>query len=288
MRKPTVDRAPVFELSTPSAELIRHAGSQWRAWQRIQAAAYAAVEEAERLIPPAVLAEVGEYGQGRNLAEAWGWDHIPGAIRAVAALLCRAEVIGQGGPLGLGGSDRGTRRYQWAAGLGSGRAHSGDGPAWTAAIRAAADLLWPEKVYLAPWVDEAEDGEAGVWTPEILLVLDGDADEEYHDLALRGEILGLLLPLVGRLVLQQVPKLGDVPGLDRETPGVRSIRDGAHWPVVYDLVCRDAAASRNEEPAEAPPTPIVRVERATCARCGNTWRRKGLEDNECPGCRIGG
>jgi len=67
-------------------------------------------------------------------------------------------------------------------------------------------------------------------------------DGTYHDLVLRGEVLGLMLPLVGRLVLQQVPELGGVPDLDRETVGVRSIRDGSYWPVLYDLFCRDAAA----------------------------------------------
>jgi len=155
MQKPHVDRAPSPTVNTPSAALIRQAGSGHRAWQRIQAAAYAAVAEAERLLSPAHLSEVGEYGQGRSLADAWDgrWEQIPAAVRAVAALLCRSEAIGQGGPMGLGGRERGTQRYPWAAGLGKGRANAGDGPAWTAAIERAAVLLWPGDICIAPWVE---------------------------------------------------------------------------------------------------------------------------------------
>jgi hypothetical protein len=247
MQHPIVDRAPVAALDTPSARLIRQAGSGHRACQRVQAAAYAAVAEAERLISGRDLAMLGVYGQGCLLAEARDghWEEIPAATRATAALLCRAEVIGQGGPMGLGGEERGTRRYPWASGLGKGRARAGDGPAWTAAIEQAAGLLWPGQICLAPSPEEAEEGEPGLWTPTVLLVLDARHGRDTEDLTpwdltLRGEILGLLLPLVGRMVLQQVPDLGSVPGLDRETVGVRSIRDGSYWPVIYDLMVRDA------------------------------------------------
>lgn len=74
-----------------------------------------------------------------------------GAIEAAAALLIRTELLGAGGPKGVGywhtpagwgtpairKGNRATTRMWWAQGLGSGRAHAMDGAAWDAALEAA-------------------------------------------------------------------------------------------------------------------------------------------------------
>lgn len=62
-------------------------------------------------------------------------------------LLLAAEIVGTGGPGGLGGIGRGTKRARWARELGKGRANAKDGEAWNAAIQCAAQYvgLPPEK-----------------------------------------------------------------------------------------------------------------------------------------------
>lgn len=94
-------------ISDETLELIRRATAQQRHEARVKAARQAALQE----LPDPQLAGV----------------------------LCVLEEHGHGGPWGAGSflGLRATLRAAWARGLGSGRAHAGDGSAWDAAIRDA-------------------------------------------------------------------------------------------------------------------------------------------------------
>jgi hypothetical protein len=83
----------------------------------------------------------------------WGMEeHKIGVhlVKAQASAILFADCFGVGGHLGVSGA--GTRRHPALVGLGKGRKNASDGPAWSAAIRAAAEHC---RGYFAPseWGD---------------------------------------------------------------------------------------------------------------------------------------
>jgi hypothetical protein len=66
-------------------------------------------------------------------------------VRASVSAVLFADCFGVGGHLGVGGAS--TRRHPALTGLGKGRKNATDGPAWSAAIRAAAEHC---RGYFAP------------------------------------------------------------------------------------------------------------------------------------------
>ena len=88
-------------------------------------------------------------------------------------------------------------------------------------------MLWDTALGLIPRLK----GEPGKETPAVQVDL-GNCLVVNLD----GEILSLLLPVIRRLVLQQLPPEQVTTGLDLATPGIRSAEDGGVWIPVYDLV----------------------------------------------------
>ena len=123
---------PKFSAAT---ELVRRLTSAERAAQREAAVVAAAVEGAEAL--STVVDD----------------DIVVKAVLVMA--LMGLDEIGVGGPQGLGGES--TERISCFASLGKGRKQAGDGPAWSAAIRASlAAGLHGGKLFFSPVEGELE------------------------------------------------------------------------------------------------------------------------------------
>jgi hypothetical protein len=131
-------------LPSEALELLRrYTVPQRHAW-RVQQAAIAALQEANKILQ-GIEHPVPE-GDMMSLARGeWrrGDNHIAPVHARIAATLCELEEVGTGGRLGILATpqSRATLRAEWARGLGKGRANASDGPAWTSAIRAAGVLL---------------------------------------------------------------------------------------------------------------------------------------------------
>ena len=121
---------PQFSAAT---ELVRRLTSAERASEREAAVVAAAVEGASAL--------------------STSRDTVQAAVLVMA--LMGLDEIGVGGPQGLGGES--TERVSCFAALGKGRKQAGDGPAWSAAIRAALTAgLHGGKLIYSPFQGELE------------------------------------------------------------------------------------------------------------------------------------
>lgn len=205
---------PRFSAAT---ELVRKLTSAERAAQREAAVVAAAVEGAEAL---------------STLTD----DIVVKAVLVMA--LMGLDEIGVGGPQGLGGES--TERVSCFAALGKGRKQAGDGPAWSAAIRAALTAgLHGGKLIFSPFQGELE-----------VEVLGGTSNADGCNVRIPADEGGLArwvaaaagLGLAAQVCGTAFPagRLEELAGYGVVFAGVKEDAPASAWAEVYDAAVRVA------------------------------------------------